>query len=112
MEAAQVRIDLVTKRPDGGCTLVLVETWPWTSDKKTQGLQRLAKRITDCTSAVINGHVAARYPVTMGAPVTIQVDSYDTPRLDVDILLAKMKNAFDKSPDIQEELRRGDSHRR
>jgi hypothetical protein len=42
----------------------------------------------------------------MGAPVTIQVDLYDTPRLDVDILLAKMKNAFDKSPDIQEELRR------
>jgi hypothetical protein len=48
----------------------------------------------------------------MGAPVTIQVDPYDTPRLDVDILLAKMKNAFDKSPDIQEELRRGASHRR
>jgi hypothetical protein len=105
MEADHVRIDLVTKRTDGGCVLVLVETGPWTGDEKNQGLQRLARRITDCVSAVINGHIAAGYPATMGAPVTIQVDSYDTPRLDVDILLAKMQNAFDNSPDIQEELR-------
>src|SRR6266576_2836697 len=78
MEFNQVKIDLVTKGPVAGCV-----------------------------SAVINGHVARRYPATIGVPLTIQVDSYDTPRLEVDILLAKMQNEFDKSPEIQEELRSG-----
>jgi hypothetical protein len=93
--------------PTGDCTLVFVEIGLWTSEEKNQHLQRLAARITDWANAVINSQIAARYPATMGAPVAIQVDSYDTPRLDVDILLAKMQNAFDKSPDIQEELRSG-----
>jgi hypothetical protein len=103
METVQVKIDLVTKLPDGGCTLVLVEMGPWTGEEKNQNLQRLGQRIADCVTAVINGHVAQRYPA--GAPVTIQVDSYDTPRLDIDILLAKMQNAFNDSPEIQEQLR-------
>jgi len=70
-------------------------------------MQRLGNRIAGCVSAVINGQVARRYPATIGVPLTIQVDSYDTPRLEVDILLAKMQNDFDKSPEIQEELRSG-----
>jgi hypothetical protein len=107
MESNQVKIDLVTKRPDGGCTLVLVETGPRIGEQKNQNMQRLGNRIASCVSAVINGHVARRYPATMGVPLTIQVDSYDTPRLEVDILLAKMQNEFDKSPEIQEELRSG-----
>src|SRR5207247_7552558 len=72
-----------------------------------QSMQRLGKRIAGCVSAVIKGHVARRYPATIGVPLTIQVDSYDTPRLEVDILLAKMQNEFDKSPETQEELRSG-----
>jgi hypothetical protein len=107
MESNQVKIDLVTKRPDGGCTLVLVETGPWIGEQKNQNMQRLGNRIAGCVSAVINGHVARRYPATIGVPLTIQVDSYDTPRLEVDILLAKMQNEFDKSPEIQEGLRSG-----
>ena len=70
-------------------------------------MQRLGNRIAGCVSAVINGYVAQRYPATMGVPLTIQVDSYDTPRLEVDILLAKLQNDFDKSPEIQKELRSG-----
>jgi hypothetical protein len=45
MEADQVKIDLVTKRPDGGCTLVLVEIGPWTAEQKNQNMQRLGNRI-------------------------------------------------------------------
>jgi len=41
MESNQVKIDLVTKRPDGGCTLVLVETGPWIGEQKNQNMQRL-----------------------------------------------------------------------
>jgi len=107
MESNQVKIDLVTKQPEGDCTLVLVETGPWIGEQKNQDMQRLGNRIASCVSAVINGHVARWYPATMGVPLTIQVDSYDTPRLEVDILLAKMQNDFDKSPEIQEELRSG-----
>jgi hypothetical protein len=107
MESVQVKIDLVTKRPDGGCTLILVEMGPWTAEQTNQNMQRLGNRIASCISAVINGYITHRYPATMGVPLTIQVDSYDTPRLEVDILLAKMQNDFDKSPEIQEELRSG-----
>ena len=70
-------------------------------------VRRERNRIAGCVSAIINGHIARRYPATMGVPLTIQVDSYDTPRLEIDILLAKMQNDFDKSPEIQEELRSG-----
>jgi len=70
-------------------------------------MQRLGNRIAVWVSAVSNGHVARRYPATMSVPLTIQVESYDAPRLEVDILLAKMQNEFDKSPEIQEELRSG-----
>src|SRR3979411_2657097 len=107
MESNQVKIDLVTTRPTDRHTLVLVETGPWTEEQKNQNMQRLGNRIAGCVSAVINGHVARRYPATIGVPLTIQVDSYDTPRLEVDILLAKMQNEFDRSPEIQEELRSG-----
>src|SRR2546429_7911352 len=104
MESNQVKIDLVTKRPDGGCTLVLVETGPWAGEQKNQNMQRLGNRLARCVSAVINGHVARRYPATIGVPLTIQVDSYDTPPLEVDILFAKMQHDVDKSPEIQEAL--------
>src|ERR1700716_1415520 len=91
MESNPVKIDLVTKRPDGGCTLVLVETGPWIGEQKNQNMQRLGNRIAGCVSTVINGHVARRYPATIGVPLTIQVDSYDTPRLEVDILLPRCR---------------------
>src|SRR6266700_7506692 len=70
MESVQVKIDLVTQRPDGGCTLVLIETGPWIGEQKKQNMQRLANRIAGCVSASINGHIARRYPATMGVPLT------------------------------------------
>jgi hypothetical protein len=106
METVQVKIDFVTAMPDGGCRLVLVETGPWPEAEKQQNLERLAKRITDCFTAILNGFLAERYPVTAGKAITIEVDSYDTPRLEVDILVAKAGNALKASPEAQEELRR------
>jgi hypothetical protein len=101
----QAKIDLITKLPEGGCKLVLVEMGPWNEEDKEQNLQRLGQRISDCVTAVIHGAVAQRYPATMGEPITIQVDSYDTPRLDVDILVAKLQNSFNASEDVQQQLR-------
>lgn len=105
MPTIRTRIDLITKLPDGGCKLVLVEVGPWSDEEKDQNLQRLGQRICDCVTAVLNGIVAQQYPATMSAPITIQVDSYDTPRLDVDILVAKLQNSFNDSEDIQQQLR-------
>jgi hypothetical protein len=53
MEGNQVKIDLVTKQPDGGCTLVLVKMGPWTAEQKNQNMQRLGNRIGSCVSVVI-----------------------------------------------------------
>jgi len=106
-KTVQVKIDLITMLPDGGCKLIFVETGPWGDDEKEQQLQRLGQRISDCVTAVHNGIVAERYPATMGQIITIQVDSYDTPRLDVDILVAKLQNSIGASEEIQQPLRAG-----
>src|SRR5882762_4983598 len=58
MESNQVKTDLVTKQPEGGCTLVPVEPGPWMGEQKNQNMQRLGNRIARCVSAVINGQVA------------------------------------------------------
>jgi hypothetical protein len=100
-----LKIDLVTRPAEGGCKLILVEVGPWNDEEKQQNLQRLGQRISDCVTAALNGMVAQRYPTTMGEPITIQVDSYDTPRLDVDILVARLQNAFNASEEIQQQLR-------
>lgn len=105
MPNIEVKIDLVTRLAEGGCKLILVEFGPWNGDEKQQNLRRLGQRISDCVTAALNGLVAQRYPATMGEPITIQVDSYDTPRLDVDILVARLQNAFNASEEIQQQLR-------
>lgn len=74
----QVKIDFITKLPDGGCKLYLVEVGPWSDEEKAQNLHRLGQRICDCVTAIINGHIAQRFPATMGEPITIEVESYDT----------------------------------
>src|SRR2546430_10517339 len=107
MESNQVKIDLVTKQPEGGCTLVLVETGPWIGEQKNQNMQRLGNRIAGCVSAVLNGHVARRYPATISFPLTIPVDSSETPRLGVDLLLTQVQDEVGKYPGIQEGLPAG-----
>jgi hypothetical protein len=102
---SEVKIDLVTKPAEGGYKLILVEVGPWKEEGKEQNLRRLGQRISDCATTVLNGVVVQRYPATMGEPITIQVDSYDTPRLDVDILVAKLQNAINASDEIQQQLR-------
>lgn len=103
----QTKIDLITKLPDGGCKLVLVEVGPWSDEEKDQKLHRLEQRICDCVTAVMNGMVAERYPETLGRAVTIQVDSYDTPRWDVEKLLARLQNTVNTSAEIQQQLKSG-----
>jgi hypothetical protein len=103
----QAKIDFVTKMPEGGYKLVLVEMGPWPAAEKDQNLQRLGQRICDCVTAVINGIITQRYPALAGEAIRIQVDSYSTPRWDVETLLAKLQNMVNTSPEIQQELKSG-----
>src|SRR5438309_11711189 len=105
MESNQVKIDLVTKQPEGGCTLVPVETGPWIGEQKNQNMQRLGNRIAGCVSAVINGHVARRYPATIGVPLTIQVDSCLPRRWELAFLLARFLNSSANPPQSRKDLR-------
>ena len=106
MTEVHLKIDYVTQMPDGSCRLVLVETGPWPDADKQAQLERLATRISDCFAAILNGFLAERFPQTKGKPIVVEVVSYDTPRLEVDILVAKAGNALQASPEAQEELRR------
>lgn len=106
-KVVRVKIDLITNTPDGRCKLVLIEMGPWPSEQKEQNLHRLGLRIGDCVTAVVEGIVAQRFPATLGQPIIIQVDSYDTPRWDVEALLARLQNIVNTSAEIQAELKNG-----
>ncbi len=103
METIELRIDLVTEERDGSCRLILVEG-PWDPPDNPADLQRLAKRLADCLTAAINGHVTKRYPEFEGRVLTIQLDSYDTPKAEVDSIIAALKASIATSPGIQSQI--------
>jgi hypothetical protein len=103
-ETISVHIDFVVEDRDGSYRLVLVEG-PWEDPHDPHQLARLQKRVADCITAAINGHLAARYPTTDGRPLVIQIDSYDTPKERVDEMLATFQRQIEMSEDIQECIR-------
>src|ERR1700682_2939915 len=104
----QVYIDLVSRERDGSCVLTLIEEGPWETDAIQANLGLLAKRICDCVTAVVNGQIAMRYPACAGQSIAIQVNSFETPREQVQILLDQLSQQFSQSQDIQAQL--GDGH--
>lgn len=106
METVRVKIDLVTSDSDGrSWRLVLVEG-PWDPPDSPMQLALLAQRISDTVAAALTGQIAARYPDSAGHAMTIQVDSYDTPRQLVDALIAQARAKVEASADIQAQLKR------
>ncbi|HEV7242724.1 MAG TPA: hypothetical protein VGQ36_26080 [Thermoanaerobaculia bacterium] len=99
-ETISLHINFVVEDPDGSWRLLLLEG-PWDDPLDPENLRKVQKRISDCVTASINGYLAERYPESLGRSVVIQVDSYDTPRAQMDALLQALQRGIDTSPEIQ-----------
>jgi hypothetical protein len=67
-------IDVVTLKPSGTFELIMVETRPWTDPLPERIREILAKAETYLTFA-FEGEMAKLYPDSVGAPLSIRLDS-------------------------------------
>ena len=104
METIHVKIDFVTSADEGRRWYLVLVEGPWESPDRLSELDRLAKRIADTATAVLTGQIARLYPESVGQAVTIHVDSYDTPRAEVDAIIARARATVESSPEIQAQL--------
>ena len=100
-----VKIDLVTRRKDGGFVFVLVEEGPWPEAETEQGLRALQDRLHHCLDAALGGHLAERYPASRGQHLTLRVDAYDTPRAATESFLAGYREYIASHPEVREALK-------
>lgn len=106
METVRVKIDFVTSDSDGRSWKLILVEGPWNPPDSPVQLALLAKRISNTIEAALTGQIAARYPDSAGHAMTIQVDSYDTPRQQVDALIAQARARVEASADIQAQFKR------
>lgn len=99
----QVTIDLVTKRPDGAFTMVLVEQGPW-AEEPADHLRALQNRLYDCVDVVLDGQLANRYPDSKGRPLVISVEAYNTPPSIVATFVSEFATAIRNSTPYQGEI--------
>lgn len=74
----RVTFDLVTADPvHGEAVVYLVEEGPWPENEAgwNARLRGLQDRLYDAVDAVVDGHLAGRFPDLHGKPVRIQIDS-------------------------------------
>lgn len=87
--------------------LTLNEEGPWEEREVASHLQNLAKRIADCVAAIINGMIAQRFPESTGRPFVIRIQSFETPKSQVDALLMKLEEDIWHNAEIQAKLGTG-----
>lgn len=86
----RVKFELITRNEDDGSFRVLIVEGPWEGERSS-GLERLAHRLADSATAILSGQLTALYPWMRTNKVTLQLDSYDTPRAEVDALVEHLR---------------------
>ena len=102
---SQVKLDLITERPDGTFVMYLVEQGPWTAEP-TSHLCAIQERLYDYFDVAVGGHLANLYPDSAGRPVVIRVDSYDTPKHKVADFVQHFSGVIANSSEHQNAIRR------
>jgi len=97
---SEVTIDFVTREP---WRMVLVEQGPW-GDVQAN-LQRTQTRLYTCLDAVIDGQFAERFPDSIGAHVTLQLECYSLPQEQVASFFEAFRAGVLEAPDYKEALR-------
>jgi hypothetical protein len=73
-----VTIDLITQdQASGEFVLILVEDGPWPGQDCgwKECLSRIQGRVFDAIDVAVDGHLAAKYPDSLGKKVRVQLDS-------------------------------------
>jgi hypothetical protein len=97
-----ITIDLVTHDPkQDAFVLVAVEQGPWPPNTTDEQLLRLQNKLLDYVNVAVDGGLAQRYPESLGKPVIIRLDSYDTPREQTEELFFCVAEYVHQSSDIQ-----------
>jgi hypothetical protein len=79
-----VTVDFVARGADASSWhLVLVEQGPWPAADITSELRRVQERLYGCLDAALDGKVAEKFPDSTGQRITIRLDAYDLPEIEV-----------------------------
>jgi hypothetical protein len=101
-----VTIDFVARgSSEGTWSMVLVEEGPWPASEIEANLRRLQERLYDCIDAAIDGQLAGRFPESNGGLVTLRLDGYDLPQVEVRELFERFGSSTLQTPDYASALR-------
>ena len=97
-------IDLVLSDPKNDeYVLCLVETGPWPEVVETR-LRQLQDRLYNTFDAAVDGHVAAKFPDSMGMKIRVQVDSHDDPPESVPAFVRKFAAHLETNTEYREAI--------
>lgn len=75
-----VTVDLIAgDQQRRGWTMVLVERGPWLPNAVVNDLERVQLRLHSCLAAALDGLVAQKFPGSVGEPLVIRLDAFNTP---------------------------------
>ncbi len=79
-----VTVDFVAQGADpDSWHLVLVEQGPWPAAEVMSELRRVQDRLYGCLDAALDGEVAEKFPDSTVRRITIRLDAYDLPEVEV-----------------------------
>src|ERR1017187_7965684 len=79
-----VTVDFIAQGESKGTwSMVLVEEGPWPASETEPNLRRLQERLYNCIEAALGGQLAKQFPESNGGLVTVRLDGYDLPQVEV-----------------------------
>lgn len=82
------KADLITYHQDTGVwAIYLIDEEAWSADAD-EHLRAIQSRVYDALDAILDGHVAAKYPASLGRRFRVQVDLYGDAPASVERLAA------------------------
>ena len=98
-------IDLVTDdHINNEFVLCLVETGPWAEPIENR-LKKLQDRLYDSFDAIVDGHVASKFPQSKGRKIRLQVDSHDAAPVSVLEFVRKFTDHLKNDAESQQAIR-------
>ena len=73
---------IVRGEADGNWKMVIVEEGPWTGPLEVH-LRRIQNRLYECLDAALDGQLAEKFPGSKGKRLTITLDCYNVPKVEV-----------------------------
>jgi hypothetical protein len=102
----KVTIDVISEDPTNKeWALYLVEEGPWNGEELEGRLKTLQERIYNAVDVAIDGHLASKFPDSMGRAVRIQVDCYDDPPEDVEAIVREIAETIEGDAEYQRAIR-------